>query len=376
MSLPSLFGFLDFRKLILAKLPGTEPAEPALQQTLLELKNQMIDSIYIVTMGFGENASVARQLQQLQRELVLLSNELFRLGQGENPSEFCLHAQSNVVELLDKLERHNTTYFDVGQPIPLYLAAEAMQALKEKLPLLQSGLKNRKISIDLQQVVLLPFLNLDITYLQMRYLLTHIDTFIAHLREASDEKSLVDVLLRSGLNTDGFNQYFTQQITKKVHTNLSINCQFEVLYDYQGLLCSVVKKPRRCFDPGHPSSRETVLKFVNAEINCLQNKQQLSSTPKAEVARVTDYHIKTSLSVDGFAYLLRLLVEAEVIEANPRTQLIAFMAANVQTRGKGEGTISADSLATKYRQVNQNTAVGVRSLLVKMAKQAQDSFNI
>ena len=375
MSLPNLFGFLDFRKLMLTQLQDTEPAEPAILQTLLELKNQVTDSIYIVTMGFGENASVSRQLQQLQRELVLLSNEFFALGKEENPSEFCLHALSNVVELLDKLERHNTMYFDVGQPIPLYLAAEAMQVLNEKLPLLQSGLKNRKISIDLQQVVLLPFLNLDITYLQMRYLLKHIDTFISHLREASDEESLIDVLLRSGLNTASFNQYFTQKITKKVKANLSVNCQLEVLYDYQRLLCSVTKKPRQCYDFGHPSSRETVLKFVNAEINCLHNKQQLS-IPKAEVARVTDYHIKTSLSVDGFAYLLRLLVEAEVIEANPRTQLIAFMASNVQTRGKGEGTISADSLATKYRQVNQNTAVGVRSLLVKMAKQAQDSFNI
>ena len=142
-----------------------------------------------------------------------------------------MHGLSNVVEILDKLERHNTTYFDAGQPIPLYLAAEAMQALKEKLPLLQSGLKNRKISIDLQQVVLLPFLNLNITYLQMRYLLMHIDTFIAHLREISDEKSLVNLLLRSGLNTDRFNQYFKQKIIENVQTNLSINCQLEVLYD-------------------------------------------------------------------------------------------------------------------------------------------------
>ena len=217
--------------------------------------------------------------------------------------------------------------------------------------------------------------------MQMRYVLKYIDTYIATLREGGSEEGLLYVLLCSGFNSAAFNRYYTQKIAQEIKTNHSVNCQLERLYDYEAQLRCLPKKPTIYYDIRNESIRATALKFVRAEIQCLHNKQKLSE-PKVAALRQAQsvqgsaYRIKTSLTVDGLAYLLRLLVEADVLEASPRTQLLAFIASNVQTRGKGDGSISPESLATKYRQVNQTTAIGVNSLLTKMAKHAQESFNL
>lgn len=78
--------------------------------------------------------------------------------------------------------------------------------------------------------------------------------------------------------------------------------------------------------------------------------------------------MKVSLSVDGLAYLIRLMVEAGVILAGSRSELMEFISRHVQTPGIGEGHLSVKSLNNKYKQVVQSTINAVRAALMRMLK--------
>ena len=98
--------------------------------------------------------------------------------------------------------------------------------------------------------------------------------------------------------------------------------------------------------------------------------------PKTEViAKPTpSYRIKTFLSVDRLAYLVRLLVECEAIDGNPRSELLAFIAGHVETANKSNAPLSEKSLKNKYKQVTQYTAHSVRAMLARMMVRIDEDF--
>lgn len=86
------------------------------------------------------------------------------------------------------------------------------------------------------------------------------------------------------------------------------------------------------------------------------------------------YKVRTTMSVDCLAYLFRLMVEANLIEAGVKTELMRFIAANFETPGMNAGGLSAASIGTKYKQVVQSTATKVRAALKRMLKQLDGDF--
>jgi hypothetical protein len=363
--------FLDFRKAI---MEGPSAEGEAL---LPVLKQEIIDGVYMRMMGFGKSRYIIRQLHQLQKDSVLLLNVVYSTPQEQKTGVFYTLARQCLTEILESLQCYKCEYFNRQQAVPLYLVQEAGLLLDQKRLLLEAGMKKKKIDPELQAVVLYPFLSFGkkgySSYQQMEYLLRQADELIAF----NDGESLLRLLLRNGFNTLGFNHYYMLKISAEVYAEYQMAAQFDILFEYRKILEMMPKKSYRCYDPLAANTRGTLLKFVETELRYLNRKQEISAPKIAPVtAASSSYRIKTSLSVDALAYLLRLLVENGVIEASPKSELIAFMATYVQTCGSGEQSLSVHSLNTKYKQVTQFTAGRVRSLLVKMAKQAQDNFNL
>lgn len=139
-----------------------------------------------------------------------------------------------------------------------------------------------------------------------------------------------------------------------------------------------------CYDPNRPNIKVVLLAFIKAEIKFLVKKQgaALMVSPEGKLigmnkmAQIPEYRVKTTLSVDSLAYLLRLLVEAGIIVAMPRSELMAFVARNFQTPGIGQACLSPNSLGTKYKQVVQTTARNVNAALLRMLKILNKDFDI
>lgn len=364
--------FLDFRKIVIED-PGNDAAAQ-----LPILKQEIIDVVYMRMMGFGEGRYIIRQLHQLQKDSILLLNLIHCTQQK---SECHVIAKQCLIEILESLQRYKGKYFNREMTVPAYLIDEISPMLVEKTQLMEAGMKRKEIDSELLQVVLDPFLNFGkkgySSYQQMEYLLRQADELISIVQHGKKYgEDLTYFLLRNGFNTDGFNRYYMLKIAAEVHAAYLTDEQFDTLFEYKRSFTVMPKKPYRYYNLLGPNTRDTLLKFVNTELRYLDRKRDLSA-PKVDVfpAVISNYRIKTSLSVDGFAFLFRLLVENEAIEANPRTELMFFLASHLQTCGK-EAAISPKSLYTKYRQVTQTTAIGIRSLLVKMTKQIEADFSI
>lgn len=361
--------FLDFRK---AVLQGPGPETTAL---LKELEQQLIEGVYWRTMGFAQRQHIVRQLHQLQKDSIRLLNQIHSF---EDP--FYALARQSLIALLDHLKEYK--YFDREQTVPIYLAEHIRHQFEDKIILLEAGMKKNKIAADVQAIVLNPFLNFGkkgfSSYEQMDYLVHHGEEFIAYVNQPNAQAAgVIGLFLNKGFNSDDFHHYYLLRIAAEVQTEYKTEGQFNVLYEYERSLSLLSKKPYRNYDSSKKKTREVLLAFVKTELHYLKRKPNCS-TPKAHALNSipSSYRLETTLSVDSFAYLVRLLIENEVIEASPRTALMDFLSAHLKTKRRGEEYVSANSLTVKYKQVTQTTAVGIRSLLVRMAKQVEADFHI
>jgi hypothetical protein len=85
------------------------------------------------------------------------------------------------------------------------------------------------------------------------------------------------------------------------------------------------------------------------------------------------YKIRTSMSVDALACLLRLMVQAKVVEPGVKSELFAFGSGIFKMPGTGVGGISPHSFNNKYKQVIMSTADNAR-LLMRMIKIAEKEY--
>jgi hypothetical protein len=370
--------FLDFRKLVHDSLEDSPTAGNDILRDLPKLKQEVMDHAYFVKMGIGPKYAVNRRLHQMQKDTITLLDLLFNNRLDGRDNEYCVLANSCLLEILKCLQE--SEYFDVGQRVPRFLIEEVAIGLKEKVTLIEAGMKKAKIDVKLQTLVLEPFLKFESkqsNYQRMDYLLNLASKLIIRVQgNACGEEDLLNLLVQRSFNTKSFHQYYTKKMLERTKVHYQISAQLDELYNLEREFHQLPKSQKHCYNPFSECCRSTFLKFVRIEIAYILKRQELNQPTKPAIVSQSAYRIKTSLSVDSLAYLLRLLVEADIIEAQPKTELMAFIAAHFHTRGKGEGNISAESLITKYRQVTQSTAVGMRSLLTNMTRQVQDNFGL
>jgi hypothetical protein len=121
--------------------------------------------------------------------------------------------------------------------------------------------------------------------------------------------------------------------------------------------------------------------FIQTEISCLGiaiNKAKPTkvtiSAPVPVPSRPAEYKLRFNFSVECLAYLIKLLVNANVIEPGIKAELLRYVAANFQTPGTKLAGIAAGSFETKYKNVTQSTSVTVRAALMAMLKLLDKEF--
>ncbi len=119
------------------------------------------------------------------------------------------------------------------------------------------------------------------------------------------------------------------------------------------------------------SVKHQLLIFLNNEICFLRQRQEGSGSA---IIQQSHYRVKVTISSELLIYLFRLLIETGIIEANPRSNLIAFIAEHFETPRTKESLLSVGSLTNKYKAVNQHTAMQMRTLLQNLVKQIDTDF--
>ncbi|RZK38516.1 MAG: hypothetical protein EOO90_21955 [Pedobacter sp.] len=374
--------FLALRELICEGLLKPEQRNLDILDSMCGFTSSLLNAIELRVMGCGKGNTV-KQMRFLAKCSIKLLDSLHSLekqGQAEN---FHLAAKQSLNDVLICLMRCGDECFDSALSLPLYRQEEEKAWIEENINLLTAALKNAKIEIKLQNIVLKPLRDFGYTgiasYAQLNYIRSYTVELISRCADRArtnfNTVAVCKFLLSINFNTTKFRDYLEAEIEVDVNSRYAVNEQLELLYDQEKAFKRLPKKPTCSYHPDVESLRTSLLNFVAAEINCLQKKQALNARNIAPTNH-SPYKIKTSLTVDRLAYLLRLLIETGAIDANPRAPLLSFIAKSVNTPGtKGEECdISVNSLANKYKMVTQSTAMGVRTLLRKMSKQLEESF--
>lgn len=360
-------------------------------ELLPQIAAEMFKHMSFLTNSIFQKSLVRRQICQIQRECIFLLDVVDRYQDLSEPME---KLKIKVIKCLDamfeRIDTHCAKFADAEIYMPVVHLRKEQVLVENQMNLLVAGLKKHDVERKLQEVILAGMKDLLKAKRCFYYKLAYVKNLQAALLEICNcpqktaiEESIIHHLYSSNYNIAGFTKFLQERIADKLAGVYEVAEQFKLLYSYQReFATSTYRKSAGSYDLKNRKNKEVMTDFINAELRYLEKKEGLKVPVQPVVllqnavpaVKSLGYRIRTSLSVDSLAYLIRLLVEANAIEAAVKTELLAFISDIFQTPGMGDKGISAGSLGTKYKQVVQSTATKVRALLKKMLKQLDGDF--
>ncbi|WP_196857873.1 hypothetical protein [Pedobacter sp. CAN_A7] len=365
---------------------------PLVKKRLLEI-TQISDGLFqaIREEVFSQETDqlVKRHLQQTQYECLLLLNLLEQQEHSNCPLQIAM--VNLLVAVLAYLETHHCQFFCLKAQVPNRQLKQVLLEMEDQMKLLSTGFKRKSVDLPLQELMLKcfnAFLKSGKASYESLVYMKHMQLSLINLcRDVQAEdftRIVMEHLLYLRFNAASYEGYYKSRLLENLDKVYNGNDKFELLYHLEKVIKGQQERGAASFDPQSPSLVAVLSSFIKAEIRYLQKKQGIALlgqpplTKKGLIAtpQLPEYRIKVSLSADALAYLLRLLIEAEVIIACPRSELLLFIARHFQTPGIGNAYLSANSLGSKYRQVVQSTAKNVNAALGRMQRIVGKEFNL
>lgn len=354
------------------------------QQQLLQLEQEFVEGLDLLVASRQREAAIMRKhrsLQQCCQSLLAFLND--EKWQTTLLKPYALANEAMLLRLLDFQQQAHGHYFNEHKSAPLLYQHRFWAKMKTQQPLLTTGFKRKKLPQRLQEILLSLFADTDLaneySYAQMHYLMDMQIRIINYTQKVSDEEfenSLLAYLIYQNLNYAPLIKYIQEDLEIQLSAIYNLKEQFVFLCQREKYFVCLLEKRNTAFDRIQDSAKEQLLGYISA---CIVYHHRLQPPVKlvqsANSLSVEHYRLKLNIGADGLAYLLRLLIEAGVLEAEPRSKLLQFVSQHFQTAGIGDQLLSANSIATKYKQVVQRTALNIRSLLKKMTKIVEANFD-
>lgn len=353
--------------------------------------NQLINAIREEVYGSVDDHLVKRHIQQVQNDCIFLLQSLVAQQQVDGHLvELHTALCEGMEKVLRYIEKHHGRYFSLKAPMPISFFKISVDELAPQLDLLKMGLKKKQVAPALQELILKCFYDYlkagEAPYERMHYMNNLYQALLQLCKNAPVDdfnQLLVECLIYLLFNDPTFECYVKARLIEKFNTLYNLTEKLEALYQIEKSIKMLQERTSACYDTQRPNLKLVLLAFIKAEIKFLTKKQgaalMLSSEGQSQMNRQLqppEYRIKMTLSADALAYFIRLMVEAGIITAEPRSELLAFMARHVQTPGIGQAYLSPNSLGTKYRQVVQTTAKHVNAALMRMLKILNKDFDM
>ncbi|WP_316801454.1 hypothetical protein [Pedobacter frigidisoli] len=352
---------------------------------LLMIKDVMID--YLQNLSFSKKPEVfiKRKILHTQRECITLLDMLPRTKMA-TPDQVALADQMRkcLDELLRHLHQHNC-YFSCEVNAPYIEIQRITDKTFQKMTVMKAALKRKKIYSELLNIICAAFdrfhLSQQHTYQHLQYMSALQLSILKLCEKASDldfDYQLIEHLTYWCFNECHFVDYCKSLIKKALKPHYGTKQCYEQLCHFEKRLTVQQEKANLRYSVQRNSVKYQLMVFVQAELECIEKKQQYHSGGKGvtlkHTAQIGSYRVQTSFSVAALAYFMKLLCESGIIQAEPRSQLLAFIAHHFQTPRIGEQELSASSLATKYKQVTPRTAHAMKAKLKELCQRIDDDF--
>jgi hypothetical protein len=180
--------------------------------------------------------------------------------------------------------------------------------------------------------------------------------------EAAFEDCVRALLLRLNYNDETVFVYYTEFIKAGLSESDCVVGQLEKLAFYYKLINQSQSIPGFIYDPKFPPICERLSGWILEEIQYLEKRRQLLRAPssKDEPFIRDDFKLEVDISVSQLACLIKVFIEAGIIQNKNISELIRFLSKFVKTK-KSE-SFSNESFRIKYYNVESNTKRAVRNL--------------
>lgn len=314
--------------------------------------------------------------QSLIKEICPIDpREIYKFSSDYNKIDCLKITYIYIEKLLLFIEKEYQNFLNVNIQVPYRTLLVKEIEIEEKLIFVKSRLLDSNIIKKLFQLAYLPIhkiatINIQekITYNEFYYCIEFISKLYDVLQQKKDDISDSDIigwLFDLNFNSIEFFDYKTDEINKKLDllesNNQKIDALYQLLKGYNQRQGDYIKK----FHKRHPSIKEQIVNWIEEEIEYLSKKIKLGENIRHdEMPSKPRVKIQTNMSVAHFSYFNKLLMQAKALSHDNNSEFFKFIADNYKT--KLTENISADSVKTKYHNVEESTIIATRQLLIKL----------
>lgn len=360
----------------------------AFKQTIRIEMDRVKNSLAQASVRLMKKRELKRHIQFHQHAIVRLEGYLVNYVHPERimlKSErsdrhaVCQYLYDYLEELLTFVSDQFPIQFDLDAWIPDGYRSIVSHQVKQDLALLKLGLSKTMTDNELLTHALRPFedflnSNDHVTHRRIIFIRGLQRALLGLIKNQTHDfrLNLQWALFQYNLNSFSYFQYCVQQLTGHINEVTSDQERLDRLAHVRKLIFQNHIKPGYADDPEMPPLKMQLADWIDQEMNYIEMRLHRLSVPddgKDTIRTVSK--TKIDLSVSQLAYLLRVLVEVNVLQSNTVTSLLKWIPNFIQT--KRTESIGLASLQAKYYKPEHGARKAVRDLLLSMAKHIEKS---
>jgi hypothetical protein len=274
-----------------------------------------------------------------------------------------------IDDLLLFIENHFSKYINLNEKIPERLKQSTICEFNECLTYIEQ-FKNYQttslIEIAVGPVVDFTVNEKDISFAQLFYLKELTKQFVGF--EKQTKVSEYGIFLKKRLFHINFNDlsflyYLTGEILQVINSFDSLPDKIEKLFWYTKITNQFHINPELAYIPRYPSIKVLLLQWLEDEI-FHREKSFKPKSVKEDSFTNSDFKLETDLSVDQYAFLIRVLTEVGVYKNKSKTKLADFFAKNTNT--KRVNVVSSRNLRNNFYGTDTDDREVIKNVAIKM----------
>lgn len=280
--------------------------------------------------------------------------------------------QDCLITMLDFLTIRFRIYFDFYADANISYKQRTVELFASRV---QNIISNQKVEKnELLDIALKPVKEFlenynkeDVTYnaiIFLEALLKEIEKLINSNKNF--EEQLKFVLICVNFNSYRFFAYLTGQIKQDTVDIISHSGKVEVLSRYLKTINQIHEYPDLVLYPKQKPIKEQISVWIIEEIEHLERSLKLkhNSENKNFQSESSDLKLHTEMSVAQLAYFIRTLIEVGIIKNSNQRDVLKLISGMFRT--KQTDTISHESLRTRFYNIEDNTKLAVKDLVITM----------
>lgn len=344
-----------------------------------QVKEGLMETMLMMTSDY-EKTKFIRYHQRLILLLIgnlvryTTPNDLFQTYRTADRQTLMRYAYDSLQDMIIFMEQNYFGYLNGIACIPVNYLVFLREKMKNDAAILTETLATKEIDNDLVRFMVEPFRAFQsgddpqyACYSRIKWLIGLRRQFVpaAASKVPENEEEVFEVLIGLNFNDPQFVSYCKKRITRLVEESDPSVCIKKLAY-----LLKVVRQSSSLtvfsFVPHSPSLRDQLTGLIQAEIEYHKIRITTANTSEPAPER-TPFKVNINMSVGLLAYLIRIMVEARIIQNIHKKNMkrLLTLVARCFTTDHTED-ISAESLRNRYNKPRGRVREDAKDVLLRL----------